>query len=809
MSNITDWIKAELYPSLFPSIDRAFPEHEFQQRRGDWQSKTYLTGAPHTRADKTVITRRAPGIILEQGGEVMSLVDYVMQRDGVEFIQAVKTLAEVAGVDLPKTDLDPLAYQKYRDQVTILEDCNSYFIYCLSNAKGADKVRSYLESRGYSEADISAMELGYIPSQDQLYKYLTTKGYSSEQVQAVVRLHKGIGSTHQLSIPYRSGGSLKGFKFRTIAGHQPKYYNTTGLDRLSGFFNLAGLKGDKDVVVVEGELDSLAATARGVDNVVATAGSSIGSEQVRDAIKRGAKSFTLCFDTEPGKEEETAKRVTSAIQVILAEGVSRVYIVTLPGLGGTKTDPDRLIKESGVETFKQAITEAQHYYEYLLEQTLYRYGKIEQERGLQPRDIDSLLDEVVQTAARIPDPTAKDRYSKLFTSLEAIQELGITSESLDITVDRLTSTKAKEEQEQALQDLLFKATQLQTKGETPEALKLLEAQVKAVKGKSKESEFSQLLVPTTEDQIKARQSTRPESLDSGYTIDSEEVLLPAGALSIFAAPTSHGKTTLLSNLALNICEKYPDKKVYLFSYEEDADSVLINTLNVYINEELSTNNRRSLRSYFASGSEEYIRREAQEYFRTKKQEFFTELIDTGRLCIQYLDYNSETLTEAIRYLHKTAEPGAILIDYFQLLNLPEGRLSNYASRQQELKEICINLKDLAVETGLPITLGAQFNREVITPQRIHATKIGEAGDIERIANVIVGFWNGNFKPGLPEVASEFQSAIALCKKGTFYTDILKNRTGRAGLQDFWNYNGNTGKITSNSPEQETSSNNPF
>jgi len=73
----------------------------------------------------------------------------------------------------------------------------------------------------------------------------------------------------------------------------------------------------------------------------------------------------------------------------------------------------------------------------------------------------------------------------------------------------------------------------------------------------------------------------------------------------------------------------------------------------------------------------------------------------------------------------------------QLLNLPEGKYKTY-SRQEEIKEICIALKDVAVETGLPIILGAQFNREVVNQLRIHATKIGEAGDIERIANLIVG-----------------------------------------------------------------------
>ena len=142
----------------------------------------------------------------------------------------------------------------------------------------------------------------------QKHPQTETKKHTKSLVDEVVKLNRGIGSTHRLTIPYRSGGSVKGFKFRTIGDHKPKYLNSTGLDRLGGFFNLLGIKEDKDIVIVEGELDSLHATAKGVDNIVATGGSSIVPEQVKDAIKRGAKSFTLCFDLEPNKEEETAKR---------------------------------------------------------------------------------------------------------------------------------------------------------------------------------------------------------------------------------------------------------------------------------------------------------------------------------------------------------------------------------------------------------------------------------------------------------------------------------------------------------------------
>ena len=164
MSNITDWIKDELYPTLFESIDRALPELSFYRWSGGWRSslKLDLTSPKTKRKDKTVVTKKSPGYILEQGGDVLSLVDYVMRRDGVEFIKAVETLADVVGLQLPKGEFNQESYQRYKDRATLLEDCNSYFIYCLENSTGADEVRAYLSSRGYSDEDVKDMELSLI-----------------------------------------------------------------------------------------------------------------------------------------------------------------------------------------------------------------------------------------------------------------------------------------------------------------------------------------------------------------------------------------------------------------------------------------------------------------------------------------------------------------------------------------------------------------------------------------------------------------------------------------------------------------------
>jgi hypothetical protein len=499
-------------------------------------------------------------------------------------------------------------------------------------------------------------------------------------------------------------------------------------------------------------------------SVISSPGETLRKEDIEAATGEGV------VITSPGPE--ATEEVLKALQIAEATG-KRVYV-----------------KEGEEPEVRSFI--------YRLQAILNKYGAIEEERGeLTDKEIDSLLDEVVEAGSRLQEPIDRDRYKKLFIEHEGIKALGITEESLSITVDRLTSTREKEAQAKEFKKLLSEVTALQEKGEVGKALELLGNQVKEVKLRDKATEFSSLLLPIKEAELRARISHKPESLNSGYSIDTEELLLPSGAISIFTAPTSHGKTTFLINLALNIAQAYPDKEAYFFSYEEDADSILINALNTYMDKDISANNRRSLKTFFATGSTEYMRGQEKGAFSAVKESFFKELVDTRRLNINYTSYNSDTLIEAIRYLHKNAKPAAIFIDYIQLLNLPEGKYKTY-SRQEEIKEICIALKDVAVETGLPIILGAQFNREVTNQLKLHATKIGEAGDIERIANLIVGFWNNNFKP----LATEGELREINSKGGStpdsLYTVILKNRGGRVGMEEILSYNGNTGKIKNHS-----------
>ena len=789
MSNITDWIKYELYPTLFESIDTALPEHNFKRYSGGWRSKTYLNGSPHkNRADKTVVTKKAPGYILEQGGDTLSLVDYVMKRDGVEFIQAVKTLADVVGLQLPKGEFNQESYQRYKDQATLLEDCNSYFIYCLENSTGADEVRAYLSSRGYSDEDVKAMELGYIPDQDKLFKYLLNKGYSQSLIDEVVKLNKGIGSTHRLTIPYRSGGSVKGFKFRTVGDATPRYLNSTGLDRLGGFFNLSGIKGDKDVVIVEGELDSLSATAKGVDNIVATGGNSIAPEQVKDAIKRGAKSFTLCLDREPGKEEETGKRITSAIEVILGEGVNRVYIVTLPDLGGGKTDPDRLIKESGVEAFREALSNRLTYGAYLGSKLLEEYlSKANQSGEIDYKERDLLREKVVEIRSKLSAQNRIDFNSNL---VEPLYSHGFTEDLLSELEENYKTATEEAIRNRKVDELLRKVGTLPDKGEVIKELKEGLKNIDATTGKGL------LPPPITFTTLLDEIATLPPAYKTGYSSLDSFVGFTPGAISLIAGRPSHGKTTFMFNLLLEMSRLYQDKSFYFFTYEEPRKNISIKLLNRLIATDLS-GYFREVRDLSTPTNYEFIksyikarRTDISQIEEGKKQ--LQELIDSQRIKVIDRNYSVEELSSLIAYLNKREQIGGLFIDYIQ-------RMKTDAKTQDmrtKIAHISDSVLQIAKESGLPIILGAQLNRATQDSKggKPKLENLKEAGNLEEDANTVLSVYNESREK---EETSEGESYKGL-REVELEIKVLKNREGEVNQTALLSFDKWTGVIKNSS-----------
>jgi len=449
---------------------------------------------------------------------------------------------------------------------------------------------------------------------------------------------------------------------------------------------------------------------------------------------------------------------------------------------------------------------------YQLNDVFKRYRAIQEEvGGFTDRHIDSLLDEVVIIASKL-QPIDKDKALKEFLELGGVADLGISEESISITVDRLTTNRDKELQAKELKNLLSEVTDLQDKGSVDKAIELMDKKLKEVKLQDKATDFNKLLLPTSEAQIKEELKNTPNDLDTGYTIKGDKALIPGGGITVFAGATNHGKTAITINTTLNVAIANPDKKFIFFTYEENSTAILQYFLNTYINIELNkseynTSNRRLIREYFKTGSTEFMSSNLIQEFINKKEEFFKTYIETGRILIKYVEYTSEELTLAIRYLHKK-EPnlGGVFIDYFQLLSLPgktkkEERIN---SRQEELKEICIQLKKIAIETGLPLCLGAQFNREAINLLRLHPTNISEAGDIERIVNTLYAIWDLSKSVDSANTSAKDKTEIQKRTGGKtvgMYIELLKSRDLATGIYEVLDYNGKTGKIK-NKPEEE-------
>lgn len=361
---------------------------------------------------------------------------------------------------------------------------------------------------------------------------------------------------------------------------------------------------------------------------------------------------------------------------------------------------------------------------------------------------------------------------------------------------------------------------------------LLRSQVSEISRLNEVNSPDWLLSAPTEDQIVQEESSLPEGLITGYRLLDKEsgsikIELSAGSLTGVVAPTNHGKTALLLNLILNVAKKYPKRRFILLTYEQRANTILQYLLNIYL-EDLTLapidpdtqrptkGNRKMIREYFTHNkSLKNIDPKVVNDYNLRKNLFFNTYIETGRILIKYIDSDVSSLCNQLRYVSSRGI-GGVFVDYMQFI--PKDPRSKAPTRQEELKQICISLKDTANETGLPIVLACQFNREVLTPLDLHASKIGEAGDIERIMSEIYGIWDLSKGVGRRVADSETQEIESLKrlsenlrfdKRGNetglsgLYIKILKGRDIPTGVEDIIPYRRTTTqRVVPNDPQEE-------
>ena len=832
MEDLREWIKTELFPALWEKLDFVFPERSLSRSGGKWISPTYLDGSEHSRRDKCWISMQTPWLIHEQGGGCESLVDCYMRSNGLGFMDALKQLSKIAGLTIPRGKYDVEEWKKGKEQQTLREDMQEYFTWNLFNSKfgKAQEVLKYLkEERGYSEEKIKAMGLGIIPSQASLKKYLTEHlHYTEGKVdEALKRFNGCIGDTHRLSIPIRAKSSIIGFTFRQTT-KEPiykrdgslvgKYQVETNMDRGSSFFYINPLKGDKDLVLVEGELDALAAQADGLSNVVAIGGNgSISKERVEDAIRRGARSITICLDRVADKEkaEEQRKLTYKGIEAALEAGCSKVYVAALPEMkeDREKTDADSLIRYQGADALKSVIAEAQNWWGYKLNNTYKDFialAQAEDRKELTPKQTEAFLDHLLTTLAEIPGEIDKDRF--INEAGKAMAMLGIKKDSFLDAAEEIENAKRRQKESRMLGSTLSKATALQQEGRTGEAEELLRNGLAAMAEQSSYQDFAATLTPPTLQEIKDRAAAAPGSIGTGFYLSKDgEITFTGGALSVVAAPTSHGKTTFLLNMLLNLAQdkRYQGKKWVVLSYEEPRDRIYQYLLNIYANTPLNAlgdKNRELIDEYFRTGEKpEYMSKDGYAALKRAENEFWNLKKLQERIIVTDAKYSSEDVAAYMKHLAKRGDIGGLFVDYMQCLKLPVTSAKRNQSRQEELKEICYALNDATKDTGLPGVFLAQFNREVTSVDMLHPSKLREAADIEQIAHTLLGLWDCSQKALKKDSKKSNTKAENMIegRDSGLYVEVLKSRIMRVGAAVVLDYNGNTGKISGNPPQELT------
>ena len=359
-----------------------------------------------------------------------------------------------------------------------------------------------------------------------------------------------------------------------------------------------------------------------------------------------------------------------------------------------------------------------------------------------------------------------------------------------------------------------------TLADPDDALLELQGIVKDYKSAA-DGEFAELLDLPTQESLDAKFGQTQDAYQTKYMFQKGAVTyplqIPSGAITFIAAPTSHGKSTLLRCLALDMAKdelrkpKAERGAILYFSFEEDDTDVIAQVMNTYIgmdftraNKDFSHGNLASLKEYLRDGKSNYIQWDKQERIKGEVDDFKSKFLYSGLLRFFYRNYDSTKLIKAIDYLCRHIKVKAVFIDYIQLLQM-EGK-SARASRTEELKAICNDLKDFAVTSKLPIICAAQLNRDgAKSPLDMRPQNMSESSDIEKIANVIVCMYNSDHKADNTADYDKRAKEIGLYARGfligdaqtKIYAVIAKNRGGIIGGDAVLEFNGNTGEIKHN------------
>lgn len=342
------------------------------------------------------------------GGNV---VTFLMQYENYTFTEALKYLADRAGIALPEEEMTP-EKKKTENRKEQMRDINrsaaAYFHYILTKTDRGAKGRDYfLQKRGLTEETIANFGLGYADIySDDLYKYLKSKGFSDELMRdsGLISFSEKYGAQdifwNRVMVPITDiSGKVIAFGGRVLGDAKPKYLNTKETDifnkRRNLFaMNIARRSRRRGIILCEGYMDVIAMHQAGFDNAVASLGTAFTEEQAM-LIKRYTEEVYLAYDSDGAGRNATKK----AIEILRNADMLQRVIDMRP-----YKDPDEFIKAMGAEEFEQRVRNAKPGLLFEAESLAEEFNQSD------PEERTTFIGHIARLLKSIEDPVRRNSY---------------------------------------------------------------------------------------------------------------------------------------------------------------------------------------------------------------------------------------------------------------------------------------------------------------------------------------------------------------------------------------------------------------
>ena len=384
-----------------------------------------------------------------EGGDIFTFVE---KMEGMKFIEALKFLADRAGVELSQ-DFKNKANTSQKNRIKeVNKEAARFFHNFLLQMDSAQEAREYLEQRGLSQDTIDDWQIGYIPDQWRLLtNYLMKKGYGIEDlVKAGLSKKKKSGQGYydwfrgRVMFPIRNvHGTVAGFTGRLLKEKENtgKYINTPDTpvyDKSEVVFGLYKSKSEirkKDnIILVEGQMDVIACHQAGTENVVAVSGTSLNEKQI-NLLKRYSKNLTVAFDN----DDAGIKAARRGIRMAMRQGM-HVKVIEIPE--GAGEDPDECL-QNNPDAWFQAVEDSREIMDWYFEKAF-------KDRSLDnPKDKQKIADDLLPEIKSISYAVERDHWLQKLSDEIGVEQSVLREDMKRFDNKNRRNNKPKKQEQQS------------------------------------------------------------------------------------------------------------------------------------------------------------------------------------------------------------------------------------------------------------------------------------------------------------------------------------------------------------------------